>query len=76
MNTTLLFAELLIIGLQAGVWLFFLLFLSIFGLDWLQTLQATKLTGTLSVTLPLVTQMFLQGQIGLQDRDFCMRDFL
>jgi hypothetical protein len=42
MNTTLLFAELLITGLQVGFWFFFLI-LSIFGYGWLQ--------GPLSVSL-------------------------
>ena len=37
MNTTLLFAELLITGLHTGLWLL-LLALNIFGLDWLQSL--------------------------------------
>jgi hypothetical protein len=57
MNTTLLFAELLIIGLQAGVWLFFL-FLSIFGLDWLQTLQATKLSDWQTLILIISLSFF------------------
>ena len=39
MNTTLLFAELLIVGLQASVWLF-LLALVVFGTNWLQALSA------------------------------------
>lgn len=37
MNTTLIFAELLIIGLQASIWLF-LLILGIFGTNWIQGL--------------------------------------
>lgn len=42
MNTTLLFAELLIIGLQASVWLF-LLALVVFGTNWLQALSTLGL---------------------------------
>ena len=42
MNTTLLFAELLIIGLQASLWLFLLALLS-FGVNWLQSLKAIGL---------------------------------
>ena len=38
MSTTLLFAELLIIGVQAGIWLL-LLVLNLTGLDWLQRIQ-------------------------------------
>jgi hypothetical protein len=37
MNTTLIFAELLIIGLQASIWLF-LVVLAIFGTNWIQGL--------------------------------------
>ena len=42
MNTTLLFAELLIIGLQASVWLFFMA-LVIFGVNWFQFLTSVGL---------------------------------
>jgi hypothetical protein len=42
MNTTLLFAELLIIGLQASVWIF-VLTLVIFGVNWLQALATVGL---------------------------------
>jgi hypothetical protein len=38
MNTTLLFAELLIVGLHTGIWLF-ILTLCVFGYDWLLSLQ-------------------------------------
>jgi len=42
MNTTLLFAELLIIGLQASLWLFVLM-LVVFGVNWLQALATIGL---------------------------------
>jgi hypothetical protein len=43
MSTTLLFAELLIIGIQAGLWLF-ILFLNIVGLTWLQNIQVAVIS--------------------------------
>jgi hypothetical protein len=43
LNTTLLFAELLIIGLQVGIWFFFLI-LSIFGVTWIQAAQLAGLS--------------------------------
>lgn len=43
MSTTLLFAELIIIGVQAILWIFLLL-LTIFGLDWLNILKNLNLS--------------------------------
>ena len=56
MNTTLVFAELLIIGIEGGIWLFFL-FLSFFGVDrfdeFLSVIKDWQLV-VLAVLLPLL----------------------
>jgi hypothetical protein len=53
MNTTLLFAELLIIGLQGSLWIF-LLVLNIFGYRWLQGLHSTGLSEWQAVLIALL----------------------
>lgn len=59
MNTTLLFAEILIVGLQSGVWLIFLLF-SVLGIDWFQNISALLKdwqTVLLAILIPLLYVM-------------------
>jgi len=53
MNTTLLFAELLIIGLQGSLWVF-LLALNIFGYSWLQGLHSTGISEWQAVIIALL----------------------
>ena len=57
MNTTLLFAELLIIGLQAAVWIFILL-LNVFGIGWVQMLQAGNLANWQTAILIVLLSVF------------------
>lgn len=57
MNTTLLFAELLIIGLQAAVWIFLLL-LNILGTGWVQTIQSSILVNWQTFLLIILLSVF------------------
>lgn len=57
MNTTLLFAELLIIGLQTSLWTF-LLVLNVFGNSWFQVLQSTGLYNWQAVIIILLLSIF------------------
>lgn len=57
MNTTLLFAELLIIGLQAGIWVF-LLALNIFGVTWINQVQQTGLSDWQTIIVAILLSVF------------------
>lgn len=57
MNTTLLFAELLIIGLQTAVWIFILL-INVFGIGWVQTLQTSNLANWQAAILIVLLSVF------------------
>lgn len=57
MNTTLLFAELLIIGLQAAVWIFILL-VNVFGTSWVQAIQASNLANWQAAILIVLLSVF------------------
>jgi len=57
MNTTLLFAELLIIGLQSAVWIFILL-INVFSIGWVQTLQTSNLTNWQTAILIVLLSIF------------------
>ena len=61
MNTTLLFAELLIIGLQAAVWMFLLL-INVFGIGWVQSVQAGNLaTWQAPILIVLLSVFYVIG---------------
>lgn len=57
MNTTLLFAELLIIGLQTAVWILLLL-INIFGTGWIQTIQTSHLADWQAAILVVLLSVF------------------
>jgi len=57
MNTTLLFAELLIIGLQSAVWIFILL-MNVLGTRWVQVIQASNLAAWQTVIVVIALSVF------------------
>jgi hypothetical protein len=72
MNVTLLFAELVIIGIQVSLWLFCLI-LNIFGYDWLQRLQSLGLNNWQNIIVTfLLSLSYVLGIIfdRLSDRVF------
>lgn len=72
MNTTLLFAELVIIGIQVSLWLFCLI-LIIFGYGWLQGLQSLGLNSWQTIILAILLSLsYVLGVIfdRLSDRIF------
>jgi len=63
MSTTLIFAELLIIGVQTCVWLL-LLGISILGYDWLQPFQSTTLINwQVPIVLVMLSVIYVVGLI-------------
>jgi len=57
MTTVLLFAELLIIGLQVCVW-FFLLTLIVFDVNWIQALLSTRLSDWAVIIVAILVSIF------------------